>query len=103
LISSLACATQVWNVLCRFSIPFGGELKVLFNAFSVFVFLSEFNLGIGITTFSGLPIPLDCFFHIRSSKPVPFIGDAQPKLSLRVALLRSQQHPRFAHRWIGVC
>jgi len=39
LIPSLACATQIWNVPCCVSIPFGSELKALFNAFAVFIFL----------------------------------------------------------------
>ena len=43
-IPSLACATQVWNVLCCFSIPFGSEPKALFNTFAVFVFLSQFDI-----------------------------------------------------------
>src|SRR6266849_234348 len=85
-------------MLCRLSIPFGSKLKALFNAFAVFVFFSQFNLRIGVTTFSSLLIPLHCFFYISGSKPVLFIGDTHPTLGLRVATLRFC-HKRLKVRW----
>jgi hypothetical protein len=61
LTSSFACGSEVWNMLCSSSIPFGCQLEILFDALAIFVPVSQFNLCNGITTFGCLLVPLYCF------------------------------------------
>ena len=99
-IFSLTRSTQVWDMLCRFSIPFGSKLVVLFNAFTIFVSLPQFNLSVGVAPFRSFLVPLQRFLRVGGSEPIIFIGIAQPELDFRVALFGSPQHPPFAHRWV---
>ena len=74
-ISSLASATHVWNVLCRHSKPFGGKPIVLLYPFADLVFLPQNNLRIGVASFSSFPIPFQCQFTVYGSKPVVLVSE----------------------------
>src|SRR5882762_9623165 len=81
-------------MLRRFAEPISGNLIVLFYAFTVFVFLSKFDLGVGVAPVGGFLIPLYCFLNVDRPEPILFVSDSQPELRFRIALLRSSIRKR---------
>jgi hypothetical protein len=91
IVSTLACAAEVWNVLGGFTVPLSSHNVVLLHSLSIFVHLFKADLSIWVALRGTLPRPFQRLLKISFSKSPLLIKCAKPHLCVFVPELCASQ------------